>query len=353
MSTEFREYLRKIGSGPHTSQPLSRAEAAAAYRLMLTQVATPAQIGGFMIAHRIKRPTGDELAGMLDAYNELGPRLDPIAAAYPALVMCNPYDGRSRTAPLSPMIALILATAGVPVVTPGGDRMPTKMGVPLVELWQMLDVDWSRLDLAQLQSVLAQTLIGVLHQPRHFPLAEKLVAYRDQIGKRPPFATLELIWSPYAGGHTVSGFVHPPTEALFRIVCEQHGLAQFTAVKGLEGSADLPRDRTVIAMVANGPGDWQRLILHPQEFGAAAKEIPIGDPADLAANYRQTLAGGASDFTNAVIWSSGFYLWRSGAADSVATGMAQALELLQSGKVKAQLDRLQTVVATVAMTIAP
>lgn len=36
MSTEFREYLRKIGSGPHTSKSLSREEAAAAYRLMLT-----------------------------------------------------------------------------------------------------------------------------------------------------------------------------------------------------------------------------------------------------------------------------------------------------------------------------
>jgi anthranilate phosphoribosyltransferase len=344
MSIEFREYLRKIGSGPHTSQPLSRSEAAAAYRLMLTQTATPAQIGGFMIAHRIKRPTGEELAGMLDAYNEFGPQLTPIAAAYPVMVICNPYDGRSRTAPLSPLIALILATAGVPAVTTGGDRMPTKMGVPLIDLWQQLDVPWQNLDLPQVQQVLAQTLTGFVYQPRHFPLAEKLVEYRDQIGKRPPFATLELIWSPYTGGHTVAGFVHPPTEGMFRIACELHGIGQFTAIKGLEGSTDLPRDRTVISMVSNAVGHWERLILHPQDFGAAAKELPLPNTPDLITAYRHTLAGEPSDFANAVTWSSGFYLWRSGAADSVAQGLVLAQELLQAGKVQAQLDRLQMAV---------
>jgi anthranilate phosphoribosyltransferase len=41
--------------------------------MMLLQEATPAQIGAFMIAHRIKRPTSQELAGMLDAYEQIGP----------------------------------------------------------------------------------------------------------------------------------------------------------------------------------------------------------------------------------------------------------------------------------------
>ena len=69
MSNTFREFLRKVGSGTHTSKDLSRAEAAMATQMMLTEAATPAQIGAIMIAHRIKRPTGEELAGMLDAYD--------------------------------------------------------------------------------------------------------------------------------------------------------------------------------------------------------------------------------------------------------------------------------------------
>jgi anthranilate phosphoribosyltransferase len=348
MSIEFREYLRKIGSGPHTSKPLSRAEAAAAYRLMLTQEATPAQIGGFMIAHRVKRPTGEELAGMLDAYNEFGPRLQPIAAAYPVMVMCNPYDGRSRTAPLSPMIALILATAGIPVITPGGDRMPTKMGVPLIELWQAIGVNWPKLALSQVQQVLEQTHLGFVYLPRHFPLAQKLVEYREQIGKRPPLSTLELIWSPYAGdAHVVSGFVHPPTETMFRIASELHGIPRMTATKGLEGSCDLPRDRTVITMLANAVGHWERLTLHPHDFDAAARELPLLDTPALAVAYQNTLAGEPSNLADAVIWSAGFYLWRAGATTTVAEGMALARELLQAGKVKTHLDQLQIAVDTV------
>ncbi|MFM2428997.1 MAG: hypothetical protein RLZZ511_210 [Cyanobacteriota bacterium] len=349
MSSEFREYLRAIGSGPHTSQSLSRAEAAAAYRLMLNAEATPAQIGAFMIAHRIKRPTGEELAGMLDAYNELGPTLQPIAAAYPNLVMCNPYDGRSRTAPLSPLILLILATAGVPVLATGGDRMPTKMGIPLVELWQAIGVDWTRLTLPQLQSVFTQTRLGLVYQPRHFPQAEKLVEYRDQIGKRPPLATLELIWSPLGKqAHTISGFVHPPTEGMFQVAAVLHELPQFTAIKGLEGSCDLPRDRTVITMLANAVGEWERQIFHPTEWGAAAKEIALpSTTADLIAGYQAALTGEDGDFSAAIHWSSGFYLWRSGVSQSIADGMALARELLQAGKVQAQLQLLQQTLAQV------
>ncbi|HAG81062.1 MAG TPA: hypothetical protein DCL61_07785, partial [Cyanobacteria bacterium UBA12227] len=77
MSNAFRELLKKVGSGTHTGEDLSRQEAEMATRMMLLQEATPAQIGAFMIAHRIKRPTSEEIAGMLDAYDKLGPKLQP------------------------------------------------------------------------------------------------------------------------------------------------------------------------------------------------------------------------------------------------------------------------------------
>ncbi|MGL5034090.1 MAG: hypothetical protein ACRC6M_09855, partial [Microcystaceae cyanobacterium] len=69
MNEQFRELLKKIGSGQHTKKDLTREEAAIAAHLMLTAEATPAQIGAFLISHRIKRPTGLELAGMLDTYD--------------------------------------------------------------------------------------------------------------------------------------------------------------------------------------------------------------------------------------------------------------------------------------------
>jgi anthranilate phosphoribosyltransferase len=348
MSKAFRAYLRKIGSGPHTGESLNRQEAAAATRSMLLQEATPAQIGGFMIAHRIRRPTGEELAGMLDAYHELGPRVAPIDAPYPVMVMGHPYDGRSRTATIAPIVALILATAGIPVLLHGGDRMPTKEGVPLIELWQGLGVAWEKLSLLQVQSVLQTTGLGFVYLPSHFPLAQGLVQYREEIGKRPPFATLELMWSPYAGtAHQICGFVHPPTENMFRGALALHGLTHFTTVKGLEGSCDLPRDRTAIIGLADPslPDGFERLTLHPQAFGTAAKELPLPEtPARLIAHYRSVLAGEASDFAEAIVWSTSFYLWRSGITADIPDGIACARELLQAGKVAAQLSLLQTAI---------
>ena len=192
MSDEFRELLKRVGSGTHTSKNLTRAEAAVATRMMLQQEATPAQIGAFTIAHRIKRPTPEELAGILDVFDRLGDKLQICDShSYSPVVLGNPYDGRSRTVPVTVITALLLARADVPVVLHGGNRMPTKYGTPLIEIWRQLGVDFSRLSLAQAQNTYNKTNIGFIYLPQHFQAAEDFVTFREQVGKRPPFATAE------------------------------------------------------------------------------------------------------------------------------------------------------------------
>lgn len=347
MSNEFRELLRKVGSGPHTGEDLSRDQAKAATRMMLLQEATPAQIGAFMIAHRIKRPTGEELAGMLDAYQELGPSLQPIESAYPVTVMCLPYDGRSRTAPISPLTALILTSAGVSVILHGGDRMPTKEGVPLIELWQELGVHWERLSLDQVQHVLETTGLGFVYLTHHFPLASGLVTYRDQIGKRPPFATLELMWSPYAGdAHVVCGFVHPPTENMFRDAFARRGTTNFTTVKGLEGSCDLPRDRT--AIIGIHQFEFERRNLVPRDYGFAAKDSPLTSTQEWSEMVQTVLEGKPSELTQAAIWNGGFYLWRCGVCPDLTAGLAKAEAVLTQGIAAQKLGQICKVTESLA-----
>ncbi|PSB20316.1 hypothetical protein C7B65_07670 [Phormidesmis priestleyi ULC007] len=339
MSNAFRELLRKVGSGTHTGEDLSRAEAKAATQMMLLQEATPAQIGAFMIAHRIKRPTGEELAGMLDAYEALGPALQPIESAYPVTVLCLPYDGRSRTAPISPLTSLILTSAGVPVILHGGDRMPTKEGVPLIELWQGLGIHWEQLSLDRVQHVLETTGLGFVYLTNHFPLASGLVTYRDQIGKRPPFSTLELMWSPYAGdAHVVCGFVHPPTENMIRDAFARRGITNFTTVKGLEGSCDLPRDRTVI--IGANKSEFERLCLVPRDSGFAAKEVPLSPTDEWVEAVQAVLAGKPSELTQSAIWNGGFYLWRCGVCPDLDAGLAKAASLLTQGAAAQKLDEI-------------
>lgn len=353
MSDAFRDLLRKVGSGPHTSENLTRTEAAAATVMMLRQEATLVQIGAFMIAHRIKRPTGEELAGMLDAYDQLGPKLAAVEGAYPTVVLGIPYDGRSRTAPISPVTALLLTTVGCPVVMHGGRRMPTKAGVPLVELWQGLGLNWMGLTLAQVQQIFQQTGLGFVYLPSHFPLADALVPFREQLGKRPPFATAELFWVPYAGeAQVVSGFVHPPTEEMARVAFELRGTSRLITVKGLEGSPDLPRDRTCIVGLSH-PGlesSFERLLLHPRDYGFAAPEVPLLPPDELATAMQSVLQGQPSSLTDLAVWNGGFYLWQCGHCPDLAAGLAEAQALLVSGRVAAKLQEIQTAVQSIGQT---
>lgn len=352
MSDAFRELLQKVGSGPHTSKDLNRSEAAAATRMMLLQEATPAQIGAFMIAHRIKRPTGEELAGMLDAYEQLGPSLEPLPGDPLTLVLSSPYDGRSRTAPMSPLTALIVAAAGYPVILHGGDRMPTKQGVPLNELWQGLGVDWSPLNLAQAQRVFETTHVGFVYLPQHFSLAQQIVPYRDQIGKRPPFATLELLWSPYRGKTLLaSGFVHPPTEEMLQGAFQFRGApTQFMTVKGLEGSCDLPRDRTAIIGLGQlqPTFSFERLLLVPRDYGFAGTDVPLSETPEWTAAMQAVLRNEPSELRQSVIWNGGFYLWCCGASPDFSAGLALAATLLETGQVAAKLEAVQQAVAAVS-----
>jgi anthranilate phosphoribosyltransferase len=346
MSIAFRELLKTIGSGPHTGENLSRDETAAATRMMLTQEATPAQIGAFMIAHRIKRPTGAEMAGMLDAYHELGPQLRTFAAAHPTTVFCHPYDGRSRTLPLGVLVALVLATAKVPTLLHGGDRIPTKYGLPLIEIWQQLGVPWDQLTLAQIQTIFEQTHLGFIYLPRHFPQAQGLMTYRDEIGKRPPFATLELMWAPLDDplAHRICGYVHPPTEGRFCEAFDLHGIPNFTTVKGLEGSCDLPRDRTNILGLGNG-NDLNRLCLNPRDHGFAQAEIPLTEQTtDWRSLIAPTKTAISDQRRQALLWNSGFFLWRCGPAVDLPSGITLAHDLLDSGQVANTLALLQSAI---------
>ena len=345
MSDRFRELLKTIGSGTHTGKNLTRQEAAAAMGMMLLGEATPAQIGAFLIAHRIKRPTGEELAGMLDAYNELGPKLKSRPSMGIVTILGCPYDGRSRTAPITPLTALILATAGVFVVMHGGARMPTKEGIPFIEVWQGLGVEWGKLSLVEVQQVFEETGLGFVYLPKHFPQADALVEYRRDIGKRAPIATMELILVPLVEEvHLAAGYVHPPTEGMFREAFKLHGLSNYTTVKGLEGSCDLPRDRTAIIGVSALSGNhvtFERLFLRPSDYGCGGKEVPLGSTVELVEEMQQVLQGKMSQLMSAAIWNGGFYLWRCGICSDINKGLSKAESLLNSSKVADKLREIK------------
>lgn len=321
----FRDLIAKVGSGEHTSTGLSRGEAQEAMDLMLQGRVSDAQLGAFLIAHRIRRPMPQELAGMLDSYRQHGPVLE--TAGRRALCFGVPYDGRSRTAPLLPLVALVLASTGLPVVLHGGEPMPVKYGVTLAELFAAIGIDWRTLPLSELQRRLDSHNLALTHQPLHFPAAERVVPARDEIGKRPPVASLELLWTPHRGEHLlVSGFVHPPSEKRAWEALSAAGEAEVLTVKGLEGSTDLPTSRAGITARLR-QGQPERLLLHPRDHGLHGEEIPW---QSLVPWTEQALAAliGEGPLVRALVWNLGAVLWLADQFMSLEAALDQARALL-------------------------
>jgi anthranilate phosphoribosyltransferase len=235
----------------------------------------------------------------------------------------------------------VLATAGIPVLMHGGDRMPTKEGLPFIEIWQALGLNWQDFTIEQVQHNLEAQNFGFVYLPKHFPLAQELVAYREQIGKRPPFATLELMWSPYQGKQfLVSGFVHPPTETNIREAFAQHGITEFATVKGWEGSVDLPRSRTAIIGINHGD-QFERLTLSARNYGFSSEDPAIADASDMKTKILSALKAEPSEYLNSVLWNCGFYLWLYGMHDEIADAIVHAQEIISSGKALRKLEDLR------------
>ncbi len=324
-AVRFRELLAKVGSGEHTSTGLTRAEAREAMDLMLLGQVSDAQLGAFLIAHRIRRPSPIELTGMLDSYRALGPTL--VTPGRSPLCFGAPYDGRNRTAPVLPLLALVLASADQPVVLHGGGPMPVKYGVTLAELFAALGIEWRGLSLEAVQRRLDRHGLALTHQADHFPRAERLLPVRDAIGKRPPVASLELLWTPHQGQHLlVSGFVHPPTESRAWEALGHAGETDVYTVKGLEGSTDLPTTRAGISARLR-QGTMTRILLHPRDHGITAQEVAW---QNLEIWRDQALAAlvGVGPLADALLWNLAVYWWQADRCDCLEAGLEQARGLL-------------------------
>ena len=336
---KLKPYLKKIGSGEFTGKSLNREESTEATKLILKEEASPAQIGAFMIAHRIRRPEPEELAGMIDAYIELGPKIYSKQTHRRPIFFGTPFDGRTKTAPIYPLTILLLLSQKQPVILHGGSRMPVKYGITHNELFQALGINLIGLSIEQLQSFFNHNDLALIHQPDHFPLAENLIPYRDQIGKRPPIASMELIWTCHQGDHLhISGYVHSPTEERHWKTLELMGEQNVITVKGLEGGIDLSISRSsTIGQYKNQHGT--RAVFHPKDYECSGKDIEWSDIKEWKRFALQAL-NGEGPLTKALEWNAGIYFFYAGLSSDIKEGINKAKEVINSGSAIKHLEKL-------------
>ena len=182
--------------------------------------------------------------------------------------------------------------------------------------------------------------------PQHFPAAYSFVPFREEIGKRPTFATAELAWCPIVGDvHLVAGFVHPPTEERFRETFKVRHRENYTLVKGLEGSSDLSRNRTGIIALGQPNRNFERLLLDPKDYGLNGSDVTFVSDTQAIALIEEVIQGENNELFPSAILNGGFYLWRFKIADTLQSGFDLAEQMLTSSNVADKLSQLRSLIS--------
>ena len=111
-------FIKEIGRGVKGARSMSREDAASLYGAMLDGRVSDLELGGILLAMRIKGESVEELAGFMDAAERSFAPLPSPAGEY-APVLIPSYNGARKLANLTPLLALLLAREGVPTLVHG------------------------------------------------------------------------------------------------------------------------------------------------------------------------------------------------------------------------------------------
>jgi anthranilate phosphoribosyltransferase len=195
-------YLREIGRGREGARALTRVQAGDLMGQILAGEVSDVQLGGFALAMRIKGETAEELAGFMDA---VLPRNLPLAAA-DRVVLLPSYNGARKLPNLTPLLAVLLARAGVPVLVHGMLKDASRVTSAAVFSQLGLPPCVSAAELAGrwMAGTPAFMALERLNPPLH-----TLLTLREQLGLRNPGHTLAKILPALPGALRVVNHTHP------------------------------------------------------------------------------------------------------------------------------------------------
>ncbi|WP_287925255.1 DNA-binding protein YbiB [Diaphorobacter sp.] len=278
-------YIKEIGRGARGAKALDRAQAADLFGQVLDGQVTDLEIGAFCVAMRIKGETAEEMCGLLDAVHARMAAIPACADGQPLIVLPS-YNGARKLPVLTPLLALLLAREGLPVLLHG---MRTEARRVLAsDVLEALDIP----ALTAPQSI-APGSVAHIGTAVLLPGLARLLAVREVIGLRTPGHSVAKLMNPCAGpALVVSSFTHPEYFDILSGTFATLG-AHALLSRGLEGevAADPRRQPRYDAFVAGA-----HQLLQEQQPGTA-DEVP-GLPAEIdvastAAYTRRVLAGQA------------------------------------------------------------
>jgi anthranilate phosphoribosyltransferase len=331
----FKPYVAKAAEG----RPLSRADATAAFEIIMSGEATSAQIGAFLMALRVRGETVDEIAA---AVSVMRAKMTGVAAPADAIDVVGTGGDSSGSYNVSTCAALIVAGCGVPVAKHGNRALSSRSGA--ADVLGALGVN---VDLAPdaIAACIREAGIGFMFAPSHHAAMRHVGPARTELGVRTIFNLLGPLSNP-AGvtrqlvGVFAQGWVEPIAAALAAL-----GSAHAWVVHGSDGLDEITTTgATAVAEVTHGV--VRSFEVTPESVGlarAAPGSLTGGDAAHNAAALKAVLDGAKTPYRDVAVMNAGAALVVASRAESFRAGVERAAQAIDDGSARARLDRLVAV----------
>jgi anthranilate phosphoribosyltransferase len=316
---------------------LSRAQARAVMNEVMEGDATPAQIGGLLVALRLKGETADEIAGCAEAMRShvlaVKPKRDDLVDT-----AGTGGDGMG-TINISTAAALVAAAAGAGVAKHGNRAVSSASGSA-----DVLEALGFRLELppARIERSIDELGFGFLFAPMHHPAMRHAAPVRRELAARTVFNVLGPLTNPAGARAQVVGVYSPPLVRTIAEVLAQLGAQRAFVVHGAGGIDELsPTGPNLVCEVV--AGDVREREIDPLELGVPrcdARELRGGSPAENAAAITRVFGGESGGPRSAILLNAAGALAAAGHGRDLAEGLELAREAIDSGAAAARLEAL-------------
>ncbi len=326
---------------------LSREQMQSVMQQIMTGECTPAQVGGLLVALRMKGETIQEITAAAEVMASLA---DPVSVNLPNLIdiVGTGGDGIS-TFNISTASSFVAAAAGANIAKHGNRSVSSKSGS--ADLLEQAGAELS-LNGQQVARVIQQAGVGFMFAPMHHSAMKHAIGPRQEMAVRTIFNVLGPLTNPAGVKRQVVGvFAKDLTETLANVFAElgsEHTLVVHSDDGMDEISISAP---TTISEMKNGKVKTYKV--DPEDFGlktSAIEELVVADSAESLAFIKKHFAGETSAARNAVALNAAAGIYVSGLADSLQAGVEKALLAIDSGeaavKMQAYVDATQAIASS-------
>jgi anthranilate phosphoribosyltransferase len=318
-------------------QSLTADEMRIIMRQIMSGNATDAQIAGFLIALRCKGETIDEIAAAAEVMRELASKVE--VTGHHIIDTCGTGGDGANTFNISTTCAFVVAAAGGRVAKHGNRSVSSSCGSA-----DVLETAGVNLDLSaeQVAECVNEIGVGFLFAPKHHGAMKYTVGPRREMGVRTLFNLLGPLSNPAGAPNQLVGvfsqeWLQPMAQALKKL-----GSRHVLVVSADDGLDEISiASPTAIAELKNGI--VTSYTITPEQFGfkrASLAELAITDARSSLQVVKSVLNNQAGPARDIVCLNAGAAIYAADIADSLATGIAKAQELIASGAARAKLDAL-------------